>query len=147
MRQWMSQLGHFCPENSTKTRFGSSAMQTNLPRPPSVPPGSPLATGWRATLCAMLAEHRLVDVLDTVSAFAEAGARGEPDTADDPLDDQRSVHLHELLPGWFQRYGGNHRSRISMKEDQRSPFGAVTPRRVADPALRRIEAIEVPEVK
>ena len=125
-------------------------MHTTLPRPPSaplaIPAGSPLATGWRATLVALLEEHGLVDVLDTVSAFAELAVRREPDTAEDPLDGQRSVPLHQLLPGWFQRHG-NHRRRISMKEDHRSPFGAVTPRRVADAALRRIEAIEIPETK
>jgi hypothetical protein len=124
-------------------------MHTTLPRPPSVPlaipAGSPLRTGWRATLVALLQEHGLVDVLDTVSAFAELAVRREPDTAEDPLD-KRSVPLHQLLPGWFQRHG-KHRGRISMKEDHRSPFGAVTPRRVADPALRRIEAIEIPEEK
>ena len=111
----------------------------------AIPAGSPLATGWRATLVALLEEHGLVDVLDTVSAFAELAVRREPDTAEDPLD-KRSVPLHQLLPGWFQRHG-NHRGRISMKEDHRSPFGSVTPRRVADPALRRIEAIEIPEEK
>jgi hypothetical protein len=36
---------------------------------------------------------------------------------------------------------------MSMKEDHRSPFGSVTPRRVADSALCRIEAIEIPEDK
>src|SRR5262245_2509055 len=97
----MSQSGHFCPVNPLSTRFGSCAMRTTLPRPPSVPPGSPLATGWRARLVAMLEEHGLVDVLDTVSAFAELAVRREPDTAEDPLDDQRSLHLHQLLPGWF----------------------------------------------
>ena len=125
-------------------------MHTTLPRPLSVPlpipSGSPLRTGWRATLVALLQEHGLVDVLDTVSAFAELAVRREPDTAEDPLDGQRSVPLHQLLPGWFQHHG-NHRRRISMKEDHRSPFGAVTPRRVADAALRRIEAIEIPETK
>jgi hypothetical protein len=117
-------------------------MQTKLPRPPSVPRGSPLATGWRAHLVAMLEAHGLVDVLDTVSAFAELAVRREPDTAEDPLDKQRSVPLHQLLPGWFQRGEGNYRARISLADG--GPFAAVSARRAADPAVRRIAAVEEP---
>jgi hypothetical protein len=118
-------------------------MQTKLPRPPSVPRGSPLATGWRAHLVAMLQEHGLVDVLDTVSAFAELAVRREPDTAEEPLDKHRSVPLHELLPGWFRGQKG-YRSRISLAESHRGPFAAVSARRAADPAVRRIESVEEP---
>ena len=116
-------------------------MHTTLPRPPSVPlpipTGSPLRTGWRATLVALLEEHGLVDVLDTVSAFAELAVRREPDTAEDPLD-RGSVPTSELLPGRFER------RTSALTDDHRGPFALVSRRRVADPALRRIEAIEIP---
>ena len=105
----------------------------------SIPRNSPLATGWRAKLVAMLEEHGLVDVLDTVSAFAELAVRREPDAAEDPLD-KRSVPLHQLLPGWFHQKKG----RPTLNDGHRGPFAAVSARRVADPALRRIEAIEQP---
>jgi hypothetical protein len=110
--------------------------------PLSVPRNSPLGKGWRRKLVAMLEEHGLVDVLDTVSAFAELAVRREPDTAEDPLDG-RSVPLHELLPGWFHGCKG-YRSRISLAEHHRGLFAAVSPRRVADPAIRRIETVAIP---
>jgi hypothetical protein len=59
-------------------------MAENCARSPSVPftipPDSPLATGWRATLAELLLRHDVQDVLDAVAAFAELRCRQEPDT-------------------------------------------------------------------
>jgi len=106
----------------------------------SIPRNSPLAVGWRAALVALLEEHGLVDVLDTVSAFAELAVRREPDTAEDPLDrPDRDVTLADLMPSRFKR-------RMSGKSDLRREEldKPITRRTFADPALRRIEAIEMP---
>jgi hypothetical protein len=51
-----------------------------------IPRGSPLAVGWRADLVAILLSRNLVDVMDTMTQFAELRVRAEPDTARDPLD-------------------------------------------------------------
>jgi hypothetical protein len=40
-----------------------------------IPASSPLATGWRAELCALILAHGRADVLDAVSAYAELRAR------------------------------------------------------------------------
>jgi hypothetical protein len=40
-----------------------------------IPAYSPLATGWRAELTALILAHGLSNVLDAVSAFAELRAR------------------------------------------------------------------------
>ena len=40
-----------------------------------IPIHSPLATGWRAELTALILTHGLANVLDAVSAFAELRAR------------------------------------------------------------------------
>jgi hypothetical protein len=40
-----------------------------------IPASSPVATGWRAELCALILAHGLANVLDTVSAYAELRAR------------------------------------------------------------------------
>jgi hypothetical protein len=40
-----------------------------------IPESSPLATGWRAELSALILAHGLANVLDAVSAFAELRAR------------------------------------------------------------------------
>jgi hypothetical protein len=40
-----------------------------------IPAHSPLATGWRAELAALILAHGLANVLDAVSAYAELRAR------------------------------------------------------------------------
>jgi hypothetical protein len=44
-----------------------------------IPPGSPLATGWRATLTDLLLRYDLQDILDTVAAYAELCCQHDPD--------------------------------------------------------------------
>src|SRR5262249_9508162 len=75
----------FCPENPTFSPVAPRSSAVNAVADAlSVPRNSPLAKGWRAALVAMLAEHGLVDVLDTVSAFAELACRAEPDPTAHP---------------------------------------------------------------
>src|SRR5262249_22640823 len=50
-----------------------------------IPPGSPLAIGWRADVAALLIRHGLIEMMDVISAYAELCVRQEPDTALDPL--------------------------------------------------------------
>jgi hypothetical protein len=40
-----------------------------------IPPSSPLATGWRAELAALMLAHGLANALDAVSALAELRSR------------------------------------------------------------------------
>jgi hypothetical protein len=58
---------------------------------PPIPPGSPLATGWRAQAVALLAAHGLVNMMDVISAYAELCVRREPDSSIDPLDCEATV--------------------------------------------------------
>ena len=91
-----------------------------------IPRGSPLATGWRAELVAILLARKLVDVMDTIAQFAELRVRQEPDTARDPLDAAESAV--------FVR--GEVRGRTKLNDD-----AALTMNRAADPAHRRIDRI------
>jgi hypothetical protein len=51
-----------------------------------IPPGSPLAIGWRAQAVALVARHGLIEMMDVISAYAELCVRQEPDSPIDPLD-------------------------------------------------------------
>ena len=91
-----------------------------------IPRGSPLASGWRADLVAILLARNLVDVMDTIAQFAELSVRREPDTARDPLDAAESAV--------FSR--GEVRGRTKLNDD-----APLTMNRAADPAHRRIDRI------
>ena len=90
-----------------------------------IPRGSPLATGWRADLVAILLARNLVDVMDTIAQFAEMCVRREPDTARDPLDAAESAV--------FRR--AESKGRTKLNDD-----APLTMNR-ADPAHRRIDRI------
>ena len=91
-----------------------------------IPRGSPLATGWRADLVAILLARNLVDVMDTIAQFAEMCVRREPDTARDPLDASE--------PAVFRR--AELKGRTKLNDD-----APLTMTRAADPAHRRIDRI------
>jgi hypothetical protein len=44
-----------------------------------IPPGSPLATGWRADAVRWLDRHGINEMLDLLAAYAELRCRQEPD--------------------------------------------------------------------
>ena len=53
----------------------------------SIPADSPLAAGWRRRLVALIVKHGLVEILDTLAAYAEFRKRLEPLPEHiDPLD-------------------------------------------------------------
>jgi hypothetical protein len=72
----MPQSGHFCPQIPTK--FGGSIMDAQSPSVP-IPSGSPLATGWRAMVAALLEQHGVAELLDVLAAYAELRCLHEPD--------------------------------------------------------------------
>src|SRR6516162_8751296 len=81
---------------------------------PPIPPGSPLATGWRAQAVALLAAHGLVNMMDVISAYAELCVRREPDSHIDPLDCEATV-LRMADPA-FRRI--DHVAEIAAAEDR-----------------------------
>jgi hypothetical protein len=44
-----------------------------------IPPGSPLATGWRLKAVELLERHGVHEMLDVLAAYAELRCRHEPD--------------------------------------------------------------------
>jgi hypothetical protein len=90
-----------------------------------IPPGSPLAIGWRADVAALLMRHGLAEMMDVISAYAELCVRQEPDTALDPLDRVESVRIE--LPRSGRPNCG--------------PETVLTVARIADPAFRRIDTV------
>jgi hypothetical protein len=78
-------------------------MAENRARSPSVPftipPDSPLAVGWRATLAELLLRHGVPDVLDALAAFAELRCRHDPDRHDDPWVAAPAVRRIEAVAG------------------------------------------------
>jgi hypothetical protein len=89
-----------------------------------IPPGSPLAIGWRADVAALLIRHGLAEMMEVLTAFAELCRRREPDTARDPLD------CTESLTADGQRRTGRPNC---------GPSTVLTVARIADPARRRIK--------
>jgi hypothetical protein len=53
-------------------------MDAHSPSVP-IPPGSPLATGWRALVAALLEQHGVAEMLDVLAAYAELRCQHEPD--------------------------------------------------------------------
>src|SRR5262249_36938045 len=88
-----------------------------------IPPGSPLAIGWRADVAALLMRHGLAEMMEVLTAFAELCRRREPDTARDPLD------CAEPLTADEPRHG----------RPNCGPSTVLTVARIADPARRRIK--------
>ena len=89
-----------------------------------IPPGSPLAIGWRADVAALLICYGLAEMMEVLTAFAELCRRREPDTARDPLD-----CAEPLSAGEARRTG----------RPNCGPSTALTVARIADPARRRIK--------
>ena len=98
----------------------SRANSTSVP----IPPGSPLAMGWRADVAALLMRHGLAEMMEVLTAFAELCRRREPDTARDPLD-----CAEPLTAGEARRTG----------RPNCGPATVLTVARIADPARRRIK--------
>ena len=85
-------------------------------RPFSIPSDSPLARGWRRTVAELLERHGVHELLDVLSAYAELRCRHEPDVC---------TAAEESAQGnWYGSASG-------MKK-------------FAEPALRRIETVEIP---
>jgi hypothetical protein len=74
---------HFRPK--IPTQFGGSIMEAQSPSVP-IPPGSPLATGWRAIVAALLEQHGVAEMLDVLAAYAELRCRHEPDDCSDAAE-------------------------------------------------------------
>jgi hypothetical protein len=90
-----------------------------------IPPGSPLAIGWRAEAIALIARHGLIEMMDVISAYAELCVRQEPDTALDPLDRVETVRIERPRSG----------------RPNCGPETVLTVARIADPAYRRIDTV------
>ena len=95
-----------------------------------IPPGSPLAVGWRAQAIALIARHGLIEMMDVISAYAELCVRQEPDTALDPLDRVETVRIERPRSG----------------RPNCGPETVLTVARIADPAFRRIDTVAELEV-
>ena len=85
-------------------------------RPFTIPPESPLASGWRFQVAQILEIVGVHDLMDAVAAYAELRCRHEPDNC--------SVAEEAAQGGWY-------RSAPSF-------------RKLAEPAQRRIQAVEEP---
>src|SRR5262249_15912817 len=75
-RQWFAS---FPSVHAPQAGVGARNPPRSASVPFTVPPGSPLAIGWRAQLAALLERHGLAELLDVLAAYAELRCQHEPD--------------------------------------------------------------------
>src|SRR5262249_20708672 len=98
--------GHFGPKTplspvAPRSRAVSDATDS-APLPFTIPPGSPLATGWRFQAVLLLERHGVQDMIDTIAAYAGLRCRLEPDDCSAAEESAQGSWI-KPKPGWNQR--------------------------------------------
>jgi hypothetical protein len=76
----------------------------------SIPRATPLATGWRSQIAAILQKHGLANVMDAVVAFAELCCQADPDDC--------SAAEESAQGGWYRPA----KRRIDAKAERLAAF-------------------------
>src|SRR5262249_41086510 len=108
--------GHFGPKHHFQPVAPRSRAVSAALHPFTVPPDSPLPSGWRAAIADALDRYGVHDVMDAISAYAELRCRHEPDNC--------SAAEESAQGGWYRSAPGF--------------------RKIAGPAQRRIEENALP---
>jgi hypothetical protein len=75
--QWIVVSGRISRRNPAKTGVFPMTRADSASVP--IPPGSPLAIGWRAKVVALLARYGPHEIMDVISAYAELCVQADPD--------------------------------------------------------------------
>ena len=104
-----------------------SAATDSAPLPFTIPPGSPLASGWRFQLVLSLEQNGVQDVIDTIAAYAELRCRLEPCNCS--LEEEAAQGNWVRKPGQPKLYGAE-----TWQRRHRTPWHVQQ-----EPVLRRLE--------